>query len=124
MSIDELRAILRTARKLGITEDGFAPAHDVKAALDGARAAGFGAPDGCTSAHLVGAATAWLQDQGFSVSWEARTRRGASVEDQPTVLVSRPRIGIDQNIHARNRCGDGDDGRAVAILQLISWVKP
>lgn len=123
MTVDELRHILRAARELGITEDGFAPTYDVKAALDAARAAGFDAPDGCTSAHLVGAATRWLQDDGFDVTWEARTRRGASVEDQPTVLVSRPRASLDQNVHARNRCGDGDDGRAVAILQLISWVK-
>lgn len=124
MTVDEVRAILRTARQLGITEDGFAPAHDVKAALEGARAAGFDAPGGCTSAHLVGVATRWLQDKGFSVLWEARTRRGADVRDQPKVHISRPSHDLDRNVSASWWCGDDDDGRAVAILQLISWVKP
>lgn len=124
MSIDELRAILRTARKLGITEDGFSRAHDVKAALDGARTAGLDVSDGCTSAHLVGVATRWLQDKGFSVLWEARTRRGGDIRDQPKVHISRPSTDLERNVSASWWCGDDDDGRAVAILQLISWVKP
>lgn len=124
MTLGEIRAILRTARELGITEDGFAPAHDGKAALDGARAAGFTAPDGCTAANLVGAATGWLQDKGYGVLWEPRTRQGAQVRDQPKVWVTRPSTDSSRNVNASEWCGYDDDGRAVAILRLIAWVKP
>lgn len=124
MTIDDVRAILRAARELGITEDGFAPTHDVKTALEGARAAGFDAPHGATPAHIVGAATGWLQDKGYAVTWDARLRQGAQVEDQPKVWVTRPSSSVDRNVNASNWCGDGDEGRAVALLQLIAWVKP
>jgi len=123
MTVDEVRAILRAAREAGITEDGFTPTHDVKDALEGARAAGFDAPDGVTAAHLVGAATGWLQDKGFSVTWDARLRQGAQVQDQPKVWIARPSPRIDRNVNASNWCGGGDEGRAVALLQLIAWVK-
>jgi hypothetical protein len=124
MTVEEVRAILRTARELGITEDGFAPTHDVKAALVDACAAGFNAPVGATAAHLVGAATGWLQDKGYAVTWDAKLRQGAQVRDQPKVWIARLSSSIDRNVNVSNWCGDGDEGRAVALLQLIAWVKP
>ena len=119
MTIDEVRSVLKAARQLGITEDGFAPAHDVKAALDNAHAAGFTPPDGASSAQLVGLAVGWLQDRGFCVGWEPRPSYCNDYRDLPKVCVSRPSVSMDHHLSMSQRCGHGDDGRAVAILKII-----
>ena len=119
MNIDEVRAVLKAARQLGITEDGFAPAHDVKAALDIARTAGFVSSDGAGSSQLVGVAVGWLQDRGFCVGWEPRPSYCNEYRDEPKVCVSRPSASMDHHLSMSERCGHGDDGRAVAILKII-----
>lgn len=123
MSLDELRVILRTARELGITEDGFAPTHDVKAALDFARSAGFVLPDGASSSQLVGLAVGWLQDNGYCVEWDRRPAYCNDYRDYPEVRASRPSASIDHHVSMSARCGPGDDGRAAAILKIIGRLK-